>query len=121
MTGLPLLLNTVASVADPARRSIALNQFAVGVTHERAGLHIAAGECHVGDALCRVANLGLDLLLNLTAKAVRVGEADLNLGLRTTLIEEMRFSREGRGKGRLAGAAKALKIIDDTSGRFAQE
>ena len=110
-----------APAADPALRRIGLHGFAVGVAHQRAGLHIAAGERHVGAALRCVATFGLDLLLDLAAEAVRVGEADLDFRLCAAGVGEVRLPRQRGGERRLAATLVAVEVVDNPCRRFAQQ
>ena len=72
LTGLPLLLNTVQPAADPARGVSACTALSLA-SRTSPRLIFAAGHRRLGT---RVAGFGLDLLLDLAAEAIGVGEAD---------------------------------------------
>src|SRR6266478_1383245 len=64
--------------------------------------------------------LGLNLLLDFAAKAIRVGKTDLNLALLPWLqFTDMSLARNGGSEGRLAQPFEAIKIINKTSCSFA--
>lgn len=100
-----------AAIADPTRRSIALHEFAVRVTHQCAGPCVNTWQRYVGFTSWRFALFGLHFLLNLSAETVGVSEADLNLGLRSTGIEEVGLTRQRGGKGWLARALKTFEVV----------
>ncbi len=72
-TGLPLLLKTVQPAAHPARADIVRRHLRLAIrAHDDLPVCIAPGHR---------SRLGLDLLLDLAAEAVGVGEAVLHFGL----------------------------------------
>src|SRR5439155_24954433 len=75
----------------------------------------------VGIALGCRSWIGLDLLLDLPAEPIRVGEADLDFRLRDAGVEKVRLACESRGKWRFSQAFEPIEIVNDTGRGFAQE
>src|SRR5262249_20843761 len=105
--------------ADPSGVGGGLDKAARSVPHERTRPGVRSRNSCM--ALRRDARLRLDLLLDLTAEPVRVGETDLDPGLLTGgEVVEVRLAREGGGEGRLTRAPKTVEVVDDPSGRLAE-
>src|SRR5215207_1683162 len=86
---LALVVEHRAARADPAALDMALNRLAVGVTHQAAGADVAGGQGNIGLTLGGIARFGLNLLLDLAPEAVRVGEAELDPGLRAAGVVDV--------------------------------